>query len=143
MKTLLVTIGIVVAGIAYAGDLDPPKGPITPTMHTLDEIYDAVTNPPTWEYKFLTFGDPQEIEIVAGEGVLHAVWANPENVQMMDVQMFDGPPANGVKIGQIRTQRAGAQGFLVTPIFMELDVQFTNGLFIQASRAAATVLYKQ
>jgi len=28
MKTLLVTIGIVVAGIAYAGDLDPPMGPI-------------------------------------------------------------------------------------------------------------------
>ena len=46
MKTLLVTIGIVVAGIAYAGDLDPPMGPVAPTMHTLDEIYTAVTNPP-------------------------------------------------------------------------------------------------
>ena len=45
MKTL-VAIGIVVAGIAYAGDLDPPKGPVGPTMHTLDEIYNAVTNPP-------------------------------------------------------------------------------------------------
>ncbi len=36
MKTL-VTVTIVVAGIAYAGDIDPPMGPVAPTMHTLDE----------------------------------------------------------------------------------------------------------
>ncbi len=51
-QTLCVTLPISAAVIiaaalfANAGDLDPPKGPIEPTMHTLEEIYVAVTNPP-------------------------------------------------------------------------------------------------
>ena len=38
-KTVL-AVALVIAGFAYAGDLDPPKGKITPTIQT-------------WEYKFV------------------------------------------------------------------------------------------
>ena len=44
-KTVSIVGAIIVVGglFAFAGDLDPPEGPIGPTMHTLDEIYAAVT----------------------------------------------------------------------------------------------------
>ena len=47
-RTVSIVGAIIVVGglFAFAGDLDPPKGPIGPTMHTLDEIYAAVTGPP-------------------------------------------------------------------------------------------------
>lgn len=46
-KTICLVGAIIVVGglFAFAGDLDPPKGPIEPTMHTLDEIHAAVTQP--------------------------------------------------------------------------------------------------
>ena len=46
-RTVSIVGAIIVVGglFAFAGDLDPPKGPIEPTMHTLAEIYAAVTQP--------------------------------------------------------------------------------------------------
>ena len=46
-KTVSIVGAIIVVGglFAFAGDLDPPEGPIGPTMHTLDEIYAAVAEP--------------------------------------------------------------------------------------------------
>ena len=46
-RTVSIVGAIIVVGglFAFAGDLDPPAGPIGPTMHTLDEIYAAVTEP--------------------------------------------------------------------------------------------------
>ncbi|MCP4594826.1 MAG: hypothetical protein GY842_29200 [bacterium] len=38
--TLLICLPILIAGswLARAGDLDPPAGPVAPTMRTLDEL---------------------------------------------------------------------------------------------------------
>ena len=46
LVTLPICAAIIVAGawLANAGDLNPPVGPVEATMHTLDEIYDAVSN---------------------------------------------------------------------------------------------------
>ncbi len=46
-RTISIVGAIIVVGgmFAFAGDLDPPAGPIGPTMHTLDEIYAAVAEP--------------------------------------------------------------------------------------------------
>ena len=46
-RTVSIVGAIIVVGglFAFAGDLDPPVGPIGPTMHTLDEIYAAVAEP--------------------------------------------------------------------------------------------------
>jgi len=38
-------LGVFIAGnyIASGGDLNPPPGPVSPTMHTLDDIYNSLT----------------------------------------------------------------------------------------------------
>lgn len=42
---LAIGVGLVVAAatLSRGGPVDPPAGPVAPTMHTLDEIHDAVT----------------------------------------------------------------------------------------------------
>ena len=42
--TLPVCAAIIAAGawLSSAGDLDPPVGPVAPTMKTLEEIYDLI-----------------------------------------------------------------------------------------------------
>ena len=114
-KTIL-AVAIVIAGFAYAVGAGHPQ---------FDSLAHRCCEPTTWEYEFVA--SPGEFEVVAGKGVFHGVWASPQNTSVV-VDVFDGPPADGVKIGQIRTNNAGS-GFQATPIFMELDVQFTNGLF--------------
>lgn len=50
---------MVVGGAMYvrAGDLNPPPGPIGPSMHTLDDIYAKVSASPCescgWQYRYI------------------------------------------------------------------------------------------
>ena len=133
MKTIL-AVALLIVGFAYA------VGAGHPTLGTVDQCCE----PPTWDYEFVTVVGVQEV--VSGGGILHGVWVTPVTWPM-DVHIFDGPPEDGVQIGRIKTIRAGTAGYMVTPVFMELDVQFANGLFIQTGvnppEETMTILYKQ
>lgn len=41
---VVVGAGGVIGALAFAGDLDPPKGPVAPTMRTLDEVFTAASS---------------------------------------------------------------------------------------------------
>ena len=151
-QTLCVTLPISAAVIiaaalfANAGDLNPPEGPIGPTMHTLDEIYELAAAqqpcpPCTWEYWSNHIPPKQEVLAIEGSGILHGLWIIPDG----RVVIFDGA-TNGPRIGEFRafTTQAGSQyGYIEKNEFFELNVAFDDGILLTtlSSEAKITLLY--
>ena len=154
-QTLCVTLPISAAVIiaaalfANAGDLNPPEGPIEPTMHTLDEIYELAAAsqpcpPCTWESWSGPVIQGGNTQGVPGAGLLHGVWlVPPSSTGFTRVVLWDGDPDNGgvqIAIAHI-TMQEGALGNQ----FVQLDVAFENGLFLAPSGAGTplvTILYR-
>ena len=145
-QTLYVTLPICAAVLAAgtwlvrAGDLNPPAGPVSPTMKTLDEIYDAVTvglsSCPacTWEYKYVDeLSCVNDIEVLpAGTtGILHGLWVTTP------VTIANGEVGLANNIGRF----SGASG---ESNFIQLDVPFDDGLQARCEGTGVifTVLYQ-
>ena len=148
-QTLCVTLPISAAVIiaaalfANAGDLDPPEGPIEPTMHTLQEIYDLVQQSSpcggcTWEYAYVSLPLGQGyVEAVPGSGVLHGIWLRVPG----SIAVRDGFPVGNIIADFFYTSGSGSLSQ-----FFELNVAFENGVYIAVPEtgpaANVTVLYR-
>lgn len=154
-QTLCVTLPISAAVIiaaalfANAGDLNPPEGPIGPTMHTLEEIYElAVAQQPcpscTWEYSYDALsGEGSVVQAVSGAGILHGLWLKP-SLNTVGVKVYDGPIENGDLIGWFAIWENGIN-YMYSSQFFLLDVAFENGIYVEAtccSSAIFTLLYR-
>ncbi|MBW1743889.1 MAG: DUF1566 domain-containing protein [Deltaproteobacteria bacterium] len=68
MLILAIVVAFMVAGLSHAGDLDQTAAP-TPTMKTLDEIYNGVDKiPPAWSQKLPAA--ERFVDVFGGEAVL-------------------------------------------------------------------------
>lgn len=152
-------VGVVVAATAWfatrAGDLNPPKGPVQPTMVSLEDLYNRIgtqQNCPecVWQYKYVSrdvVGDAYG-QLVTGSGVLHAVMLPGNTDEGSAIKVYDwvytggaAPPAQAT-IGQFQGVNAN-----MTPTVLGLDVRFTNGiavggLFNSSGTGGIAVLYR-
>lgn len=83
------------ASTGRSGPLNPPPGPVQPTMRTLDEIYDrlgAGGGSERWQYTNVTnFVSPETfVRLVNGSGKLHAVIASRSGSGVVDLWVRDG-----------------------------------------------------
>lgn len=126
--------------IAFAGDLNPPKGPIEPTMHTLDEIHDLVESTfacgrCTWKYVGLDVSGSQDTLAVPGSGMLHGIWIGRASGGFY-LEVWNETPQEGALIGTFHLALGASQ-------FFQLDVTFESGLYLRANASSeATVLYR-
>ena len=133
------------AWLARAGALNPPPGPVSPTMRTLDEIYDAVTAdtssscpPCEWKYKFQEVFSCSiggfEVLPPGTSGVLHGIWLS------RNVTIANGPLSFENTIGAFS---GGSDG---RSTFIQLDVPFDNGLtascYPDLNGTSFTILYR-
>lgn len=116
--------------ISRAGPLDPPQGPVAPSMRTLDEIYDRIAlgggGMQVWTASIASTNSVGTGGVlVSGPGVLHAVyvpylsslcvfydWADPKT-----------PPPESARITTFFNTPN-------SPKTYEFDVRFTNGLYV-------------
>lgn len=153
-QTLCVTLPISAAVIiaaalfANAGDLDPAKGPVEPTMHDLQEIYDLVQQSSpcggcTWEYKHIpSVGG--EVLAIAESGVLHGMWLkNPTaNGFQGTLEISDGPFNGGITIGEFGSRAvAGDTTGQLSNKFFELNVVFEQGLYTRSTSQSPEVTF--
>ena len=138
-------VGVVVVATAWfatrAGDLNPPKGPIQPTLVSLEDLYNRIGTQgdcPTcaWSYKFVNWSTSQSPNtlIVAGSGVLHAVYQPAGQVTVYDHN------GQGAATQERAIARTLAQGMIV------FDVRFANGLYVsglgETDGSSLTLLYR-
>lgn len=150
--TLAICGAVVIGGawLATAGDLNPPAGPVAPTMRTLDEIYDLVAAsggpaecpPCVWEASFFPDVDPNIWRLVVpGSGVIHAVIPTRCSSGLW---VADGDPdAGGVVIG-VFFEGASSGTSMYASYYCPLDVRFENGLYLKknAGGSQGTVLFR-
>lgn len=143
--TLPICVAVIIAGalLARGGDLNPPPGPVGPTMHTLDEIYNAVVAPapcPTclWEHWQGSVGEPGGVLAVPGAGVIHGLWLPGLG---HSAHVFNGSPGSGQNIAEFTISYNGGNDFGYSSQFFQLDVPFDQGLYITGS-GSATVLFR-
>jgi hypothetical protein len=137
------TILLSVRMLASAGDLNPPAGPIRPSGASISDVYAAVTeSKPAPEY--LSCGGHQlvvpasgSIQLAEGNGIVQSI-----------SQTFGG----GTLYLKDGTGRHIAHNWIASNITtesgkIELNVRFSNGLFIHTSATAptpftGTIIYK-
>jgi len=113
--------------LSRAGDPAPPEGPARSTMHTLEDIYQAVSEPTRQTVlganEFILLrnepaadpsGDPTWIDVVEGDGVLVRVLGTPTGT-------------NGRQLLRDGTGRALGE-YSSFPYDTELGVPFENGI---------------
>jgi len=117
-----------------AGPLDPPAGPVQPTMQTLEEIGDkvdlllqtAALDPP-WSHwageDIHTAGQYQQV--ISGSGMLHRI-IFPTATDGQSIWLRDG---NGIFIGRFRSK-------IWPPQDHQLDISFENGLELRTENVA-------
>ena len=145
--TLPVCVAVLVAGtwLAYGGSLTPPPGPVSPTMHTLDEIYDALGSgggssdcpPCVWDVACV---DPAEgeTEVVAGSGVVHGVMLSLRgDLTVLNVALTDGPGDPAPKYILRVNLNKGSGTYQHGNAYVPLDVRFDNGLYLHLDREAS------
>ena len=151
-------VGVVVAATTWfatrAGDLNPPKGPIQPTMVSLEDLYNRIgtqENCPTctWNHKFVsrtTVGNSIG-QVLTGSGVLHAVLVPGYGGSGGDTRLYDwvytgqaGPPPEST-LGQFPDFNLD-----VPPTVLVLDVRFTQGITVtgleNVNGGGITLLYR-
>jgi len=138
--TLPVCIAILIAGawLANGGDLNPPAGPVSSTMRTLDEIYDAVVSgggsancpPCVWDVAYLDPG-AGETEVVSGSGVIHGVMLSLlGNTSGLNLRLTNGPgDVDPDYILHVNLTK-GSGTFQHGNAYVPLDVRFENGLYV-------------
>lgn len=141
-----VVVSVVVGAVAWvnAGSLTPPPGGVNPTMHTLDDIYNAVgqVNQCGCSWDSQRFSASTEVIVFpAGtSGVLHSVVLPPtSSSQNGTTTPFRN--ANGtITLVEVTTPgfTNGADGTKV----LVLDMRFSDGLRLGPNGSTLTILYK-
>ncbi len=139
-----VGIAIVLGGLAIvrAGDLNPPPGPVQPTMRTNQEIYDRIgalqANGCGGRWRAFYRADPgnpiPETLVAVGSGVVHAI-----------IYQGSGPfiLRDGATTGLGNAFLTARDASTSDTQYLILDIEFTNGLTVSSgSGAPVTVLYR-
>lgn len=123
-------------GWASAGTLDPPEGPVQPTMHTLDEIFNLLAsqsgNVPEYQswVKDGGWSSTATETIDIGPGVIHSlIWSNAF-VAFYRFEIYDGATLIGIFEHNSQYGRQNA----VFP----LDIRYDTSLEI---KSASTSIY--
>ncbi len=151
----LIGVGVVFTGVALAvalvraGDLNPPAGPVAPTMTDLQDIQTSLDNigaavnvpTPAWDYAFASFCCGGDNVLVTGSGVLHAVLVTAADTTGtgVSVRIFDSTSGPTTQIATAATSP------LPSSAWIPLNVRFENGLNlvnISTDTARATVFYR-
>lgn len=147
----VVTIGVVcVVGLiaaARAGDLNPPPGPIQPTMRTLDEIYGKIATLTTggiggrWTSATLP-PDSSTTVLASAPGLVHSVIVGPIN-GCDDFVLYDSATAS-VTGKRVICRILNASGADAQSRQYSLDVEFSEGLvyFSSGCRGRDVVIFK-
>ena len=136
-----------------AGDLNPPPGPVAPTMLTLSDLAAALTNcgcegiPWAADDTVVSAGSEPGDLVASGSGVVHGFWMKQQGEGggiETQISLYNGPavpgdPSNRIGIFRV-SQNAPANQFF------ELNVGFQNGLYARRGAgyqdANITVLYR-
>ncbi|MCC6427057.1 MAG: hypothetical protein IT435_09595 [Phycisphaerales bacterium] len=123
----LVAVGLsVTAYVAWAGDLNPPPGEIAPTMHSLEDIYQAVrASDPceqcVWDRGAMPLPHNQYHTVLIGSGMLHAVLlSRNESVELWDAD-DPGDRTDANYLGLYRNFESSTQ-------FLTIDFTYSKGL---------------
>lgn len=151
-------VGVVVVATAWfatrAGDLNPPKGPIQPTMVSLEDLYNRISTQggcPTcaWDYKFIgrdtiPTGDGQ---VLVGSGVLHAI-VMPGYPCAGAIRFYDTVYSG---VGAYPRERTITELYTcrtldVPPTTVVMDLRFTDGIFVSGASinepGGVTLIYR-
>lgn len=138
--------------LARAGDLNPPAGPVSPTMLTLEDLGAqlAAASTPTWEHTRVTLTNslgPGDL-VLPGSGVLHAIiirpFAPPTNLDAQ-VEVRVGDCQGGGDVVGIFEVRSGATDSLYIPLNIRYGDGGDCGLYLRSlfeSGENVTVLYR-
>ncbi len=152
LKNVGTMVGICVVCIAASslvrgGDLNPPAGPIQPTMHSLEDVMAAINANNqcgcTWTYKHIPSGTASPLLIAEGKGVVHAIIIHPSNGG--SPRLYDSATTGvtpDIMIGQFQNT---AQQEAIS-LFLPLDVEFTHGLVFGTDGPPSgpqTVIYRR
>ncbi len=120
-----VVLAICFAIVSRAGDLNPPDGPVAPSMHTIDDLYSLMgqQNPNRpWQSKVIEvrLQTPNAEQIIFPEGTSGVVHA----MHFVSIYQFDclEMEPNALPLFSVEVNNNAI--FISLP----LDVQFTNGL---------------
>ena len=128
---ILGVIGIYVRG----GDLNPPPGPISSSMHTMDDVYAAILtqkgcDPCPWS-RITVQGPPGHFQgVLLGKGLVHEVLLAPtDSVTLDDATSLDDVNDStyiGIFVNEGGT---AAHSMRITA-----DLHYTQGLFAIVNR---------
>ncbi|HVZ93647.1 MAG TPA: hypothetical protein VG797_03970 [Phycisphaerales bacterium] len=134
-----------VLALARAGDVNPPAGPVQPTMRTLEEIYallaqQASGSSQQWSYWHRN-GAAGTVVVVPSAGVLHGIIFNPCNGCSAQ-ELFDGNStdvSSATPIALLPGPNSGS-----APVFMPFDIEFHTGLTYRSvsGSGAVTLIYR-
>lgn len=129
---------MVVGGAMYvrAGDVNPPPGPIGPSMHTLDDIYAKVSASPCescgWQYRYIasnaitTIPGPMRLRSVTQTFGYAVLYDAANAAEMVD--------ANIVAI-------IGSGGSQNTTVVVPCDIPITKGLTVRQFSGGCAGVY--
>ncbi len=136
MKNRAVLLGVLIGGVGVgsvavlAGDLNPPSGPITSTMHSLEDVYQATRagggcEPCLWEHKVIPLMNNQYQVVMTGSGFLHSVFLNHRDVvEFWDTTNIDDrTQANYLGSILNTAENAMSKGF-------DIDLPYTKALVV-------------
>lgn len=142
----MIAAAIVAGGalVGRAGDVNPPVGPVQPTMHTLEEIYQRINGlgaagTVRWKYWYRN-GTAGTVVITPSQGVLHGVVYNPCN-GCSGQELFDGNTTDVSAASPITLLPPPASD--MPPVYVPFDIEFTHGLVYRSvnGSGAITVIY--
>jgi hypothetical protein len=151
LKNVGTMVGICVVCIAASslvrgGDLNPPPGPIQPTMHTLEDVMAAINANNQcgcrWTYKHIPSGTDSPMLIASGKGVVHGIIVHPGGAG--NPWLYDAA-TTGVTQDDLIGQFRNSANYEAHSLFIPLDVEFKDGLVFGTDGGASgsqTVIYR-
>ncbi len=133
--SLLCVLGVGIVWVS-AGNIDPPVGPIQPTMHSLDEIYDLLSSsscsPCVWESEYHRFESAESVQLVAGAGIVHGVLMSRDGLSA-EIKVSDGQATDPLAFMQVDADATST-------LFIPMDVRYENGLWAESNMANAVLI---
>jgi hypothetical protein len=145
--------GVVVAGIGaslFAGNPNPPAGPIGPTMVTLDQIAGMIAEPESgWRSKAIFFGYPESQKQIVhtGPAVLRAVQVvstgGSASWTIFDANVIEDLtyPSNS-EIGYVTATTGSSSQPAAQNRRLDLGVTVQHGIGLWGAQGYVTVIYR-